>query len=77
MNRGILISVLIGILFCTSLASAQDPNDYIIPGREQLFDGTLAGARQSYETFTQLEIRTSKIVWLDWNPVAEFWFIQR
>lgn len=28
----------------------------------------------SYETFTQLEIRTSDIVWLDWNPVAEFWF---
>jgi phage terminase large subunit len=28
----------------------------------------------SYETFTQLEIRTSKVVWLDWNPVQEFWF---
>lgn len=28
----------------------------------------------NYETFTQLEIRTRKIIWLDWNPVAEFWF---
>ncbi len=28
----------------------------------------------SYETFTQLEIRTRKIIWLDWNPVSEFWF---
>lgn len=26
------------------------------------------------ETFTQLEIRTRKIIWLDWNPVAEFWW---
>ncbi len=26
------------------------------------------------ETYTQLEIRTRKIVWLDWNPVAEFWW---
>lgn len=28
----------------------------------------------SYETFTQLEIRTKKLVWLDWNPVSEFWW---
>lgn len=28
----------------------------------------------SYETFVQLEIRTEKLVWLDWNPVSEFWF---
>jgi phage terminase large subunit len=27
-----------------------------------------------YETYTQLEIRTRKYIWLDWNPVAEFWF---
>jgi phage terminase large subunit len=26
------------------------------------------------ETYTQLEIRTRRIVWLDWNPVAEFWW---
>lgn len=28
----------------------------------------------SYETYTQLEIRTQKIIWLDWNPVSEFWW---
>ena len=28
----------------------------------------------SYETFTQLEIRTKKFIFLDWNPVQEFWF---
>ena len=25
------------------------------------------------ETFDQLEIRTNEEIWLDWNPVAEFW----
>lgn len=27
-----------------------------------------------YETFNQLEIRTNKFVFMDWNPVSEFWF---
>ncbi len=27
-----------------------------------------------YDTYTQLEIRTNKIIWLDWNPTSEFWF---
>lgn len=27
-----------------------------------------------YEAFTQLEVRTKKIIWLDWNPTNEFWF---
>lgn len=26
------------------------------------------------ETFDQLEIRTKDEIWLDWNPVSEFWF---
>lgn len=26
------------------------------------------------ETFEQLEVRTEEVIWLDWNPVAEFWF---
>lgn len=28
----------------------------------------------SLESFNQLEVRTRKIVWLDWNPVSEFWW---
>lgn len=28
----------------------------------------------TYETFNQLEVRTKKIVWLDWNPESEFWW---
>lgn len=27
-----------------------------------------------YETFDQLEVRTEGTIWLDWNPVAEFWW---
>lgn len=27
-----------------------------------------------FETFNQLEVRTKKIIWLDWNPENEFWF---
>jgi phage terminase large subunit len=26
------------------------------------------------ETFDQLEVRTMEEIWLDWNPVSEFWF---
>ena len=26
------------------------------------------------ETFDQLEVRTKQDIWLDWNPVAEFWW---
>lgn len=26
------------------------------------------------ETFEQLEVRTEEEIWLDWNPVSEFWF---
>jgi phage terminase large subunit len=26
------------------------------------------------ETFEQLEVRTKEEIWLDWNPVSEFWF---
>lgn len=28
----------------------------------------------TFDTFTQLEIRTKKVVWLDWNPENEFWW---
>lgn len=27
-----------------------------------------------FATYTQLEVRTRKHVWLDWNPSSEFWF---
>lgn len=27
-----------------------------------------------FESFEQLEVRTKKEIWLDWNPTSEFWF---
>lgn len=30
----------------------------------------------SYPTYTQLEIRTKDIIWLDWNPESEFWWYE-
>jgi len=30
----------------------------------------------SFETYNQLEVRTKKIVWLDWNPESEFWWYE-
>lgn len=29
-----------------------------------------------YATYEQLEIRTKKIIWLDWNPVSAFWWYE-
>ena len=52
MYRKTMTAILLGVVSCTSLAWAGDPNDYIIPGRAQLFDGTLSGVRQAYQTFT-------------------------
>lgn len=28
----------------------------------------------SFEVFNQLEVRTKKTIWLDWNPESEFWW---
>lgn len=52
--------------------SADQPGKVRGPRRDILFINEANNI--SYETFTQLEIRTKKIVWLDWNPVSEFWF---
>ncbi|KPL25673.1 MAG: hypothetical protein AMJ75_00150 [Phycisphaerae bacterium SM1_79] len=52
MDRKTVTAILLGHVLCTSLAWAGDPDDYIIPGRAQLFDGTLSGVRQAYQTFT-------------------------
>lgn len=52
--------------------SADQPDKVRGPRRHVLFINEANNV--SYETYTQLEIRTSKIIWLDWNPVSEFWF---
>lgn len=52
--------------------SADQPGKVRGPRRDILFVNEANNI--SYEIFTQLEIRTKKVVWLDWNPVSEFWF---
>jgi len=52
--------------------SCDQPGKVRGPRRQVLFINEANNI--NYETFTQLEIRTSKIIWMDWNPVQEFWF---
>lgn len=52
--------------------SADQPSKVRGPRRDILFINEANNI--SYEVFTQLEVRTKKIIWLDWNPVQEFWF---
>jgi phage terminase large subunit len=52
--------------------SADQPGKVRGPRREVLFINEANNI--PYETYTQLEVRTRKIIWLDWNPVSEFWW---
>lgn len=52
--------------------SADQPGKVRGPRRDELFINEANNI--SFETFEQLEVRTREIIWLDWNPVSEFWF---
>lgn len=52
--------------------SADQPGKVRGPRRDVLFINEANNI--PYETYVQLEVRTKKIIWLDWNPEAEFWF---
>jgi len=52
--------------------SADQPGKVRGPRRERLFINEANNI--PYETFDQLEVRTSEFIFLDWNPVQEFWF---
>ena len=52
--------------------SADQPGKVRGPRRDILFINEANNI--GYDTYTQLEIRTKKVVWLDWNPVSEFWW---
>jgi len=54
--------------------SADQPGKVRGPRRDILFINEANNI--SYETFTQLEVRTKDVIWLDWNPVSEFWFYE-
>ena len=52
--------------------SVDQPGKVRGPRRDRLFINEVNNI--SYETFDQLEIRTNEFIYLDWNPVSEFWF---
>jgi phage terminase large subunit len=52
--------------------SADQPGKVRGPRRDVLFVNEANNI--PYETYTQLEVRTKKIIWLDWNPVSEYWW---
>lgn len=54
--------------------SADQPGKVRGPRRDILFINEANNV--NYEVYTQLEVRTKKIIWLDWNPVQEFWFYE-
>jgi phage terminase large subunit len=52
--------------------SADQPGKVRGPRRHILFLNEANNI--NYETYTMLEVRTQDIIWMDWNPVSEFWF---
>lgn len=52
--------------------SADQPGKVRGPRRDVLFINEANNI--TYEIYTQLEVRTKKIIWLDWNPINEFWW---
>jgi len=52
--------------------SADQPNKVRGLRRDVLFINECNNIE--FETFNQLEVRTKKIIWLDWNPTHEHWF---
>lgn len=52
--------------------SAEESSKVRGPRRDILFINECNNI--SHETYEQLEIRTKKTIWLDFNPVSEFWY---
>lgn len=52
--------------------SVDQPGKVRGPRRDILFVNEANNI--SFEVYTQLDVRTKKIIWLDWNPVSEFWW---
>jgi phage terminase large subunit len=54
--------------------SADQPSKVRGPRRDGLFINEVNNV--PLETFEQLEVRTNDSIYLDWNPVSEFWFYE-
>lgn len=55
--------------------SADQPSKVRGPRRDRLFLNECNNI--PYEAFDQLEVRTKQSIYLDWNPVSEFWFYDK
>lgn len=51
---------------------ANEPDRFRGPRRDRLYINE--ANRVDYETFKQLNQRTRKEVWMDWNPTSPFWY---
>lgn len=54
--------------------SVDQPGKIRGPRRDRLFINEANNV--PYETFDQLEVRTKEFIFLDWNPVSDFWFYE-
>lgn len=54
--------------------SADQPSKVRGPRRQVLFINEANNI--PFETFEQLEVRTSETIFLDWNPTHEFWYYE-
>lgn len=54
--------------------SADDASKVRGPRRDRLFLNECNNI--SFETFEQLELRTNEFIFLDWNPVEDFWYYE-
>jgi len=54
--------------------SADQPDKVRGPRRDRLFINEANNLPGGFETFEQLEVRTKEFVFMDWNPVSEFWY---
>ena len=55
--------------------SVDQPGKVRGPRRDRLFINEANNT--PYETFDQLEVRTKEFVFLDWNPVSEYWYYDK
>lgn len=55
--------------------SVDQPGKVRGPRRDRLFINEANNT--PYETFDQLEVRTKECIYLDWNPVSDFWFYDK
>jgi phage terminase large subunit len=56
--------------------SVDQPGKVRGPRRDRLFGNEVNNWSNGFETFEQLEVRTSEFLFIDWNPTSEFWFYE-